>query len=521
MKQILQRPIFVVFLCLSLIATCIQQWSWAATEQPGTFKITILYMNDPHAHYESKPSSKGSGFTGGFAKAQSLIQEIRETNNREGRRTILLLGGDLLTGTAFSTVFKGAMGIELLNTMGLTAMVVGNHEFDYGVQNLLGRLKPKAQFPMLGANILDANGDSLFDRIVELSFPNGSALAPVVIIGLTTPQTPSISSPKNVEGITFSDPLVAARNILSRVASDSLVIVMTHLGLAMDQELVAACPRINVVIGGHSHTVIHEPIRASDSLICQAGAYSEYLGRLDLDFKDGKIIHYSGKLLALAPDVKEDPEISRVIGAYRDLMSPEYERIIGESSVSLEASRSAVRSDAPNRLGQLIAGLMAQSVGSDIALINGGAIRSGIDKGRIKLKGAFSVLPFDDTVVKVSMKGSDLESALQMSSVLPTDSGGKLQHFGLELDSSSSINTIKNLNGLKFDPSTVYTVAIGQFLESGGDGYHIFKDKAENKVESGLLIRDLLVNFIRVNNPVTDREIDKVIHRVPSETNAK
>ncbi len=507
-------PRFVVAGLVGLFLTVISgvSFSWADGKQQNVLRLTILYMNDPHAYYASRPSNFGSGVTGGFAKAQSLIREIRKINEREGRQTLFLLAGDLLTGTTFSTVFKGAMGTKLLNVMKVDAMVVGNHEFDYGVENLLKEIKSKAEFPLLSANIFDTHGGLLFERFVLKRFGNFEAVPSVVIMGLTTEKTPSISSPKNVEGIKFTDPQYEARSILDGIAPDSLVIALTHLGLMPDKELATACPRINVIIGGHSHTIVREPIRVSNTLICQAGAYSEYLGRLDLDFKDGKIIWHSGKLMELGSEIKEDSEISELIRSHEELMGPEFERIIAQNNVDMEASRSAVRSEVPNTLARVIAALMAESVGAEVALINGGAIRAGLRKGPIKLSDVFATLPFDDAVVKIDIKGSDLESALRMSHALPTGSGGKLHAFGLEFHAHPSSGLkIQKVHGKDFDPSATYGLAIGEFLASGGDGYLLFRDVGKNRMESGLLIRDLLTNFMVTRSPVTRRKIDSII----------
>ena len=504
------RVLFTAILSLVLWADCFVCVASAAEKRSEPLRMTILYMNDPHAHYAAERIDGGQGLTGGFAKAQTLIGQIRTANLKEGRHTLFLLGGDLLTGTAFSTVFKGAMGVELLNNMELTAMVVGNHEFDYGAENLLKGMKPKAKFPLLSANIKDENGGAVFDSFIVKPLKQDNYSIPIVIMGLTTADTPSISTPKNIGAMRFSSPFRAAEEILADISDDSLVIALTHLGFSVDKELALGFPRINVIIGGHSHTRVEKPLRLGETLICQAGAYSELLGRLDIDFMHGKIISYSGSLIRLGPDVDEDPAIARLIEEYKTRMSPEFERTLCVSDVTLEVSRSEVRSDAPNLLARMIARLMAESASADLALINGGAIRSGFRKGSITLNHIYAALPFDDKVVKMSLKGTDIESVLRKSLEAPMGSGGKLQSFGIDHKITSGGIEISSINGSPFDSSRVYTLAIGEFLASGGDGYSIFGDKGYNRIETGILIRDLLVNYLEGLKTITEKNIESL-----------
>jgi 2',3'-cyclic-nucleotide 2'-phosphodiesterase (5'-nucleotidase family) len=149
-------------------------------------------------------------------------------------------------------------------------------------------------------------------------------------------------------------------------------------------------------------------------------------------------------------------------------------------------------------------------VGADLALLNGGSIRSGLKSGTIILDDVYSVLPFDDKVVKLRLKGNDIKYALERSLQLPENSGGKLQHHGIEMTIESGKVAITKINGRPFELDKDYWVATGEFLASGGDGYKIFEDKSENRIDSGLMIRDLLVNFIENKTIVTQEDVEKL-----------
>lgn len=506
MLSLAKRFLFRVLIAFVLCHLCLGVQLNSAFAHSETLKITILYMNDPHAHYSAETLKDGAGVHGGFAKAQSVISDVKEENSKQGRHTILLLAGDLLTGTSYSTVFKGAMGVDLLNSMGLTAMVVGNHEFDYGISNLMNQLKPKMNFPLISANIVGGKGERLFQPYVVKQFDDGRHC--VFIMGLTTTRTPVTTSPRNVEGLQFLDPVSVGNEVLSNAPPGCLVIALTHIGFKEDKMLAASCPRINVIIGGHTHTKLEQPVSVADTIICQASAYAEYVGKLDIDFKDGKIASYAGTLIPLDATIREDKKIAGLVSQYREKMGPQLQQPVGVTDVALDGSRSMVRSDDPNDLCRLIAGIMAKSVGADVALINGGAVRGGLKQGVITINDVYGALPFDDAIVKMNFSGEDIKSLLQNSRDLPQGSGGKLQHYGIEYSVTDGKTEIQKIRGEKFDPSKLYSLAVSEFLSIGGDGYSIFKEKGQNQLNSGLIIRDLLVNYVRDKKTITEQDID-------------
>ena len=289
-------------------------------------------------------------------------------------------------------------------------MTVGNHEFDYGQENLLNTLKPKMQFPLLSANTTSESGKYIFERTIQKKFSGSKTKA--VILGLTTAETPITTHPKNVKGLVFHDPIKTASKLLKTVKKDDLVIAVTHIGVDEDKELAQACPRINVIIGGHTHTALFEPLRVGDTIICQAGAYAKYVGRLDLEVSEGRVTNYSGRLILLGPDVKEDEEIKSIIDEHKKLMDDSLKEVIGRTEVFLDGTRSRIRSGYDTNLGRLIAYNMASNSGSDAAMINGGSIRESLKDGDITLNDVYTVLPFPNTIVTMSLTGKDLETAL-------------------------------------------------------------------------------------------------------------
>ncbi len=197
----------------------------------------------------------------------------------------------------------------------------------------MNTLKPLMQFPLLSANTKTSTGERVFDAVVQEKYPN--AQTKVIIFGLTTAETPITTHPKNIKGLAFDDPIATAKELLKDVKDEDLVIGLTHIGIDEDKKLAEAVPKIDVIIGGHSHTKIPVPLKVRDTIICQADAYAKYVGRLNLEAVDGKVVKHDGELINLGPDVKEDPEVEAVIEKYKTEMGPKWKR----SSENRGASR--------------------------------------------------------------------------------------------------------------------------------------------------------------------------------------
>lgn len=500
--------IWLLAALLSVLIVCCTLCFADQGSSRGLLKLTILYMNDPHGHYVPYSKLGSSDLIGGFGRASTVMSQVEEQNRQHGRQTLKLLAGDLLMGTPFSTAFRGELGVKLMNTMQFDAMVVGNHDFDYGQDNLMSNVKANANFALISANIKTKTGERIFGSALEKDIADPKSR--ITILGLTTPDTPVITFPNNVKDLIFEDPIVAAKEFLRDIDGKELVIALTHLGLEHDKLLARACPRIDIIIGGHSHSALFKPEKVSDTIICQAGAYAEYVGKLDVDVQDGRVVKYSGELIPLGPEVKEDQKITSIIGQYSKKMDSGLSDVIGKTEVVLEGGRSKVTSDSGTNLGRLVAYTMAVNSHADAAIVNGGSIRSSMKKGEIVLGDVYTALPFMNSLVKVDLTGADVAELLERSAALPDGSGGKLQTFGIEYGHDDSKRTIKKIGGRDFDLRQIYSVATSNFLAAGGDGYMIFKEKGRNIDDSSLLVSDLVVNYIKEKKEITQSLLDNL-----------
>lgn len=362
-------------------------------------------------------------------------------------------------------LFGGLPSIEVMNLMGYNAFVPGNHEFNYG-QEVLGQRIRDAKFPVLAANVTYKDG-SLFTGASALIQEIGGVK--VGIIGLVAEETPIVTHPKNVEGLVFHEPISVAKMVAQRVRPKvDVLIALSHLGYSKDIELAEAVPELDIIVGGHSHTELKEATEVNGVIIVQAHEYANNLGFLYLNVEDGKITNYNAFLIPVTAEVPEHPQVRAIIDYWNEQLQERLGTVVGRSDVAWNGEREFVRTSETN-LGNLVADVIREAVGSDIAVTNGGGIRASINPGDITVADIYNVLPFDNSLVVVEMLGMDIIEALEHSvRLVPEQNGGFLQVSGLtfEVDPKAQpggrvINV--RVNGERISPSKTYTVATNDF----------------------------------------------------------
>ena len=467
--------------------------------------LTILYINDYHGHITPfKAHFKDEHKVGGMARIATVVKTVREENAERKTPTLFICAGDVLQGTPMSTVFKGEPDFICLNKMGLNAMVLGNHEFDYGQENL-NKLRKLADFPILGANVVSERGNA---PIVTRFFTRNIKGTRVNILGLVTDETPITTHPKNVVGLQFLDPITTAKDILEKIDKNQLTIAVTHLGYEMDKKLAEYTEGIDIIIGGHSHTKIDVPEKLNNTLICQAYEYGEYVGRLDLDIEDGKIANYEAELIPVTEDIEEDSVIAEIVDEYTAKLDTKLKEVIGIALTPLNGKREDIRNRETN-LGDLIANVMRTMGKADIAFANAGGIRASIDEGEITVEEVITVLPFGGHLVTMKLKGSEVLEILRHNAKQEPGSGGFLQVSGITLVIKN--NEIKTLGiGTKqIELDKLYRVATNDFLAAGGDGYATFKN-GQNYLDTGFLVSDILIDYIRSHKEIDVKEDGRI-----------
>jgi 2',3'-cyclic-nucleotide 2'-phosphodiesterase (5'-nucleotidase family) len=504
-RRPLTARLFLTILLLTGLAGCAGLPFRGAP--PAPVPVTILFFNDLHGHlmpFEIK-DEKGKQAVGGIARMAALIRNIRAENDRRKVRTLVLMAGDILQGTPLSTLFRGEPDVACLNALGVEAVTVGNHEFDFGLDNFR-KLQERASFPFLSANIVQKESGRLLCP-PSLSVPLGEGLA-LTVIGVTTEDFLTITLPDNVEALGTLDPVDAVRTARDQVRTRGPVVLLSHSRHQLDRRIAAALPDLAAVIGGHDHVLFSPPQLAGNVPIFQAFEKGRYLGRIDLqvDAASGRAEVVRHDYLPITAAIAPDPQVAAIVAPYEAQLGGRFREVVGRAGTFLDAERGRIRYQ-ETTLGNFVADLMADHTGAQIALINAGALRASIQQGPITVEDVFRTVPFANELVVLDLTGAEIEQALQraVSGNRADEDGGFLQVSGIafEVRGRAVANVRIGKEGRPLEPGTVYRVATSDFLAAGGDRYTFLKGKP--LVKTGLPLAELLVDAIRRHGTVSAR----------------
>lgn len=519
MKRKNQFAIFLsAFTTLALLVSIVLPVSTYAEENSDSFKLTIMHMNDTHAHADLLPN---------------MITAIKDVR-AEDPEALLFNAGDVFSGTLYFNEYHGKADLALLNMMDLDAMVFGNHEFDLGSgengHKSLSEFVSAAKFPLLGTNV-DFSGDSFMNKLVKNEFTDspedGKVFDGIVkevngekigIFGLTTEDTANISSPVNVKFLNYVKEAERAVQAFEEMGINKIVAV-THLGydsnpdFGNDLQLATYVDGIDVVVGGHSHTQLNEPVvvkqdengsEKDPTVVVQAYQYSQLLGKLQVEFDDnGVIIGQAGQLIDVASK-EADSEAAAVLAPYKEKITQLSTQESGAIAKKTLANPRLTDSDVSVRaneteLGNLVTDAMLTKAKERypetvIAFQNGGGIRAAIEEGPITIGEIIAVLPFGNDPVVVELAGEEIKQILEHSvSQAPAESGGFLHIAGMKFTYDSTkesgsrvVSMYVNVNGeyQEIQADQKYLITTNNFTAKGGDGFDVFaKAYQEGRVQ--------------------------------------
>ena len=456
--------------------------------------LTIIHVNDTHSHlFGSKVfceyNSKAYQFNlGGYGAVMQVVSGIRKEKND----TLFLHAGDLIQGTRYFREFQGKADVDLMNDAGLDALALGNHEFDKG-SRFLANLLEKAKFPVLAVNV-EIDKDLELAKFVKPYIIKGSWPHKTAVIGVITPDTSTISSPGS--GVLFKDPAETLRKTIKSLKKDSIdqIIVLSHVGYENDIKLAQDVAGIDVIVGGHSHTllgytglkclpsfadypqIVKDPA-GRDVLVVQAWDHARAVGKLDLKFDiHGEIIAYSGKIFfPIRKDVKlpfpdkrspfneflrldENKFVDAKMSVYRQAASEKYEKVVAIVTEDLDHAWEKGSDLAPMVADAIIWKLREKNIEVDVAMQNAGGVRNSLHKGKLTLGEIYDVLPFFNYLAILKIKGKELEKAFKRS----INQASKGIHQG----------AFPYLSGMKFD-----------IVDKDAVNFRIVKDGHESPVE--------------------------------------
>ncbi|MEW6380799.1 MAG: 5'-nucleotidase C-terminal domain-containing protein [bacterium] len=485
--------------------------------------LVVLHTNDTHGHpvkFYHYPDPD----VGGLPARATLVRRIR----KENKNVLLLDAGDFNTGRAESNFFKARPDLQGYNFIGYDALVLGNHEFDNPATVLQEQMK-QAHFPFLSANIKTRNGGYLAQPYLIKEFAGFR----VAVLGLTTREAKFICNPEHIKDLIFEDEVQVARKLVPELRKQTdIVIVLAHLGIHESfqrgsKRLASQVSGIDLIVDGHSHTRLDEPIVVKNfpsnhnTLIVQAWQWGLVLGRIDLWIRDRKVIDYrfeaipvvakkagfkaAGKVpdataasLVTNKGVEEDKELLSLLQPYVKQLGSLLSEIIGQAE-GVFLNRTGI--DEETALGDLVADSMlwyTKKLGADFAIQNGGGIRAALPAGRIVRGTIHEILPFDNSVVVVTLRGRDVHSLLSHMATEIGRGGFPQVSEGVNLIVNHPAGTMERalLNGKPIDSGKIYKVATNSYLAAGGDGYRVLR-KAIDRYDTSVFQRDVLIEYIR------------------------
>ncbi|WP_448569302.1 bifunctional metallophosphatase/5'-nucleotidase [Thermus sp.] len=490
----------------------------------GGFTLTLVHTNDTHAHLEPMELTLSGQKVrvGGVAQRVAFFDRLRA----ERRNLLFLDAGDVFQGTLYFNQYRGLADRYFMHRMLYRVMALGNHEFDLGPGPLADFLKG-ARFKVVSANV-DVRAEP---RLKGLFAPYAVVQVGgerVGVIGLTTPDTKEIANPGPT--VAFLDPYESAQKAIYELLSKGVnkIVVLSHLGYGEDLKLARRLVGAQVIVGGHSHTLLgsfpHKELaplgpyptvvknpEGKDVLVVQAWEWGKVVGLLEVTFgPTGEVLAYKGEALLMTPEVSpEDFFAKEALLAYAQPVMALMGQVIAEAKVDLVGERAIVRRRESN-LGNLIADGMVwktRNAGVQIALQNGGGIRASIPKGPITVGKVYEVLPFGNTLVVMDLKGREILAALENGvSQWEGQAGRFLQVSGLRYAFDLArpagnrvvrveVRTEKGFAPL--DLEATYRVVVNNFIANGGDGFTVLKEAQGYRVDTGFSDAESFMDYLK------------------------
>ena len=444
----------------------------------GTGELVIYHTNDMHARVTPDDDN---GMSVGLAELAAVVKKTKATNPD----TLWLDAGDTFHGMPMINISRGMNMVELVNAAGIDAMSPGNHDYNYGVDRLI-ELSKKLKVTVLSANTVKRGTNKyVFKPYKIYKLPNNIKVG---VFGLTTPETAYKSNPKNTEKIEFLNPVEQSKLMIKKLRPKcDVIIAVMHMGVDASSKFTSErianeAPGIDLIVDGHSHTVLPEGINIGDTLIVQTGWHEHMLGKVNISLKDHKITSKQAQLIS-KDDIQKMPMFNKqdkaVLDKLKELETRNeklFNEVIAHSDRNLTSARLVVRRHEAE-LGNLCADAFRWRTGSDIAIINGGGMRSDLPAGDITRGAVMSIFPFGNTIQVAEIQGKAIREMLEHSVfAYPASFGGFLNVSGMtfSFDPTQPVGQrIKDIyiDKEKLDESKTYTITGNDFLFAGGDDY--------------------------------------------------
>jgi 5'-nucleotidase len=534
----------------------------ASESEKGTIEVQILSINDLHGQLEP-PASKiviGYNETGApisidAGGVEYLATHIKRLSSENPNTFVVSAGDSIGASPPVSALFYDEPTIKALNMIGFDFSAVGNHELDEGLDELMriqnGGCRPKyscpgnssfegAKFRFLAANIVNESTNTTVFPAYNITCVQG---VPIGFIGVALKDTPSIVTPSGVKGLRFLDEAETINEYVGKLKHMGVkaIVVIIHDGgyqkglynesLDLSGPIVdvikAADDEVDVFITGHTHQAYNANI--DGCIVTEAGTADSVLTDIDLVIskETRDVIEGKSRNIIVSRDVPEDPEVSKLVKKYKCLAAPCTNRVIGNITGNIT---KAANDSGESALGDVIADAQLYATsdpedgGSVVAFMNPGGIRAdliydqlsgGELPGQVTYGEAFSVQPFGNSLVTMTLNGTQIDALLEQQFDNPSPRILQVSKgFGYAWNESAptgekvEMSSIK-INGTSIDPTSLYRVTVNGFLADGGDNFSVLKAGVDRKVGSTDL--DALINYFKAFSTVAPGTGDRIV----------
>lgn len=488
-KMIKSKNLIIISIMVILSLLVLGLFLTGDTEKE--IKITIFHLNDIHGNIDN------------FGKIARLV-DLERANNPN---VFLVQAGDNFSGNPVVDQYepKGEPLLILMNKMKFDAGVIGNHDFDYG-KKILKSFIERADFPMLCSNII--SNDPEFPQPVPYKKFQLKGGIEVILLGLIqTEEHSGIPStlPANVNGLQFFKGTEFAKKFSHLKKKDNVFIALSHLGYGEDKKLAQNMGELDVIIGGHSHTLIKNPSLENNVLIAQAGAHLDYLGRIDIIVKNGKITNKKGSVIDLESVKNSDNEIDKLVKEFND------KGVLNKVLAVIDTTISG-RHD----LGLMVTDAIREDLGLDMIFYNKGGIRINKLSGEVKAKDIYAMHPFGNYIVEIRMDTSEIKELIKNDyeghrgiDIIPS---GLTYRITRDLNKKVHKVELFDLNGYPIDEGKTFRVGINNYIASSYKFTHKDPGRSTNSKTVDIMLRFFSTLKKKLNYTNRVRSEEKIIY---------
>ncbi|HEX5753238.1 MAG TPA: bifunctional metallophosphatase/5'-nucleotidase [Archangium sp.] len=545
-----------LLLTASLLLSCVHGGSAPTADlRPRKVSLQVLAINDFHGNLAPPEGSSGELRTGSnpdgspvrvkAGGATHLARHLARLRELAPKNTVIVSAGDLIGASPLvSALFHDEPTIEAMNLAGLDFNAVGNHEFDEGTTELrrmqTGGCHPVdgcqdgtpfegATFKFLSANVMDAQGTTLFPPYGVREVEG----VKVAFIGMTLEGTPEIVDAAGIRGFQFRDEADTVNALVPELKKQGVraIVVLIHEGgvqkgsydgcEGISGPIVDIVQRmdaeVDAVISGHTHQAYNCVI--AGKRVTSAASYGRLITAMNLvlDGATGDVVEITARNLPVTRDTEGVPEVQALVERYDGLSAPRRNRVLGQVTAPLQQPNAQRWPSGESTLGNAIADshlAATKDAGAQVAFINPGGIRAEIDAGDVTYGEAFSVQPFGNALVTMTLTGAQLHTLLEeqwegtLVRILQPSQG-----FGYTWKASAPVGqkvdpASMRLNGAPVDPAGRYRVTVNSFLANGGDSFRVFTEGTERR--GGPLDVDAMEAWLKARSPQPPPETNRI-----------